>query len=180
MSLIYNTRLSFGQRQLKKLINQRSNAQIVPFSQAKNIIILFSTDQIQEIKQVKNLVNELSAQKKNVKTIGFVDQINLAEFKAEAHNLNYVTTEQLNFNLALKDEVLSSYMQEYDILINLSAENGMQLSLITAQLDAKFKIGRYDSERSLVYDFMIDCKKDLSIFNFVTELKHYLSVLENG
>ncbi|SMO78843.1 DUF6913 domain-containing protein [Solitalea koreensis] len=180
MNLIYNTRISFGRRNLQKLtVKHRINTQIVPFNEAKNIILLFSTEQVHEIKQIKNLVNELTAQNKNVKTIGFVDQNNLAEFKAEAHNLNYITIEHLNFNLTIKEEVLKAYKQEYDILINLSAKNELQLSLIAAKLDAKFKIGRYDSERSFVYDFMIDSKKDSSIYNFVTELKHYLSVLEH-
>ena len=180
MSLIEKTRRSFGNRQLKKLaLHTRVNAHIVPFSKAKNIIILFSTNQLQELKHVKSFINELTNQKKNVKVIGFIDKNDLAEFKTEAYTLDYITTEQLNFNLTLKDEVLSSYSsQEYDLLINLS-ESSLQLDLIATKLNSKFKIGRYDAEGSLVYDFMIDCKKEASISNFVAELKHYLSVLEN-
>jgi len=63
---------------------------------------------------------------------------------------------------------------KFDILINLCSTDSLPLEYISAVSSSKFRIGRYDREKTYCYDFMINNERNASLDEFILEVDHFL------
>ena len=66
--------------------------------------------------------------------------------------------------------------KEYDILINLCDSSCIPIKYLVASSIARFKIGQYEDGYE-IYDLMISLKKDKSLDKLMSEIKHYLQLI---
>ena len=66
--------------------------------------------------------------------------------------------------------------KEYDILINLCDSSCIPIKYLVASSVARFKIGQHEYGYE-IYDLMISLKEDKSLEKLMSEIQHYLQLI---
>ena len=153
---------------------------VISFAQAKTIGIIYDATRDQDFELMKNYVRDIRSMGKDVVSLGYFNQKELPGMRFMKLGLDLFTKKSLDWKLKPHSPVVSSVLQrDFDILISFNLEHSVPLSYIAAQSKAVFKIGKYDSRFSGLFDFMIKPESTPSLKQMMEQVNHYLTLIRN-
>lgn len=160
-----------NQKVIKKLLNKKPPAVVV--DKLQTIGVIFNHDEFDDFEVFRKLFVELELTSPKCRVAAFIDD--------EKKIINTWNTYFIPNNIGWKGKIesvdLASFINaEFDILISYCNYSSVELNLITALSNAKFKIGLANVNDDL-YDLIINVNTNQ--FNtFKTELTKYLKILK--
>ncbi len=139
----------------KALLRQEREQRFVSWSDANTILILFRSDNQENNSEIRNLIKAIEKDGKMVVAIGYVDKK-----KADTASIDrYIMLDRsmVNFLGRPKEEAVASKLDErYDIVIDLTPDVCVPLVYMLSLTQYYMRCGKKDSNRSGIYDFVID------------------------
>ena len=90
---------------------------------------------------------------------------------------DFFNIKDLNWYYKPQNYIIDNFIQkEYDILINLCDSSVIPIKYLVASSIARFKIGIFE-ENYQIYDFMISLNDDKSVVKLMSEIKHYIELI---
>jgi len=162
------------QNQLKK--NKRIK-EVCNLENAKSIGILYDATNESQINQIQPFVSYFFDLKKDVKALGYVNSKKLLYCHTPKLQYDFFYLKDLNWYKKPENYIIDNFIKkEYDILINLCDSSCIPIKYLVASSIARFKIGQYEDGYE-IYDLMISLKKDKSLDKLMSEIKHYLQLI---
>jgi len=165
----------FKEKSKKKYLNKVLSIRNlnVDEKRIKNLGIIIHIDEIDDFELFRGLAKELNVLPNNLKVIAYSSN------EKNEHNSwdSCFINKDFGWNGTIKNIELKAFLDtEFDALISYYAQDELELKLLTASSQAKFKIGILQTDIRL-NDLII--KTDLKEFNvFKTELIKYLTILK--
>jgi hypothetical protein len=164
-------------RKVAKLERQR---QVFNFDTARSIGVIFDASLQQNYEKVCKLLNFMIEKKIRVVAIGYIENENAKNMYSYQSGVNFFTSNNLNWCRFPNIESVTSFIDlKLDILIDLTTDSWLPVDYVLALSKAKFKVGRYQNSTTY-YDMMIDVSKNPSTDFLITQVKHYLSVINKS
>ena len=178
MSYIKDFKIKIGQivfqNQLKS--NKRTK-EVCNLENAKSVGILYEATNEYQIKQIQPFVSYFFDLKKDVKALGYVNLKKLSYCHTPKLQYDFFYLKDLNWYNKPQNYIIDNFIKkEYDILINLCDSKCIPIKYLVASSIAHFKIGQYEDGYE-IYDLMISLKKDKSLIKLMSEIKHYLQII---
>jgi hypothetical protein len=153
---------------------------VIAFDKAKTIGIIYDATRDQDFELMKNYVRDIRGIGKDVVSLGYFNQKELPGMRFMKLGLDLFTKKSLDWKMKPHSPVVSSFLQrDFDILICFNLVHSVPLSYITAHSKAVFKIGKYDSRFSGLFDFMIKPESTPSLKQMMDQVNHYLTLIRN-
>lgn len=164
---------------LRKLIKYRTLAHLkknkalreaVPYSQAKKIGIIYSSDTYDKFKGIKSFVVELENEGKKVEVLNYLGK------NRDNHEFlfNYFKTNDFTFWGGYKAKHLESFTEKtFDYLIHLDTNSNIYIENILAASNAKCRIGPHISNKREFYELMFSVHKNEGTTELIRQIKHY-------
>lgn len=179
--LLEKTRTAVASKLLAaELKRKRIRHETVTFEEAKNIGLLFSAVDLEDLSTILEFREELIGAGKKVNAIGM---IRIKDFEkkhaADYPDLQFISSKNLNFLLKPKGPATTRFArQDFDMLISLNHLNVVSLNYVAGISKAKLRIGPYYPNTLLSYDFMIRPGTPKDLRSLITEIRHYLKMIK--
>lgn len=178
MKLIENIKKTYGKRELTKLVSYRKRIECKGFQNAKNIGIIYDATHEHSFKSVKALMESIKKYDKTVKSLGYANLSELANFHIQPKEFDFFCNKDLNwYKKPVETGVENFCNTEYDILIDLSLEDLLPLQFVVAMSMAKFKTGRYSKTNIQFFDMLIDISENASMEFLIEQTLNYLKMM---
>jgi hypothetical protein len=166
VKFLENTKSHLGERAIRRILKNRKRKVVsCSIDNAKKIGIIFNATHQVSFEIVKELVKNLSKNRKSIEVLGFVDSKHLIDHYLYRKGFDFFTQNQLNWYYKPKSENIDKFINKpFDILLDLSLDDPFPIRYILACSEAKFKAGRYSEDQEHL-DFMIDIEKEKSTMN---------------
>ena len=177
---ISKLRLTVGSYFLNKEMRIRKReVQGIGLDNARSIGILFNAKDEQTFKQIRDFADELrGGGLRTVKALGFVPKSDVAAFLQSSQDFDFFSQEDFNWYYKPQGrKVVGFISDEFDILFDLRLKKSVPLLFIVGLSRAHFKVGQYGEKFKEFYDLMIDVEDSFDLPFFITQLKHYLSMI---
>lgn len=169
--------LSIHDRFIKSELKRRNTErETLDFNKVKTIGILFDGSQVENEVIVNDFIAQLNAKGKQVELLGFVPKNN------QALNTDYTSfcLHDLDFFKRPNNQKVQEFIQQpFDILINLTPLNHLQLDFIAALSNAKLRVGPY-TDRTHCYDLMIDHNEKSNLNSYIKQIDFFLNRLKSS
>ena len=147
---------------------------------AKKIGVLYTLDDVPEYEAVSEFVSSLQHDHKEVKALGFVKNKNLVSRFLPKLSYDFFSNKDINwFFKPLNSKVKDFIEKEFDILIDLSMNDSLPLKFISGLSMAHCRVGRFSETNQMCYDIMIDLSKPIALNEYIVQIIHYLTVINN-
>jgi len=167
----------FLKEELLKIVRERKMTNL---KDAKKIGVLYTLDEVPEYETVSEFVSLLQHDHKEVKALGFVKNKNLVSRFLPKLSYDFFSNNDINwFFKPLHSKVKDFIEKEFDILIDLSLKDSLPLKFISGLSMAHCRIGRFSEANRVCYDIMIDLTKPISLNEYMFQIIHYLTVINN-
>jgi hypothetical protein len=179
--MLYKIRTIVGNYFLKeKLIKTNRERKITNLKDAKKIGVLYTLDDVPDYEAISEFVAGLQHDHKEVKALGFVKNKNLIARFLPKLSFDFFSEKDLNwFFKPVHIKVKDFIEKEFDILIDLSLKDSLPLKFISALSMAHCRVGRFSEANSVCYDIMLDLSKPVSLNEYMLQIIHYLTVINN-
>jgi hypothetical protein len=176
MSISKKIRVKLGNfRFLNEVKNLKRRPEVVGFTEAKKIGLLYDATDQYNFEVVKAYVKNVRNQQKDILALGYVDKKQLPQNQFAQFGIDFFTRKQLNWQMIPTTTIVRNFINEkFDILINLNNGKCFPLQYIAAVSQARFRVGRFDKKNVQCYDMMIDTKGEPGIKDFIEEVENYL------
>lgn len=162
----------------RALVSLSRSKKVVNLSDASTIGILFSMIEEQEYLYVNSIVNQLIAKGKEVRIIGYLPHKQIPNYYLAKLKMDIITLKDLNLIGICKSPFVESFIQEeFDLLIDLSADDYLPLNYISGLSHASFKAGRYSEKMIEAYDFMVKKPEGMEGKRFSETIIGYLQTI---
>jgi len=153
---------------------------VVGLENAKTIGILYDATSDKDYEMIKNYVRQLMSHSKEVVALGFINKNELPASRFMKLGLDFFTKKSLNWKLKPYNQIVTNYInKEVDILIFFNIERSIPLAYIAHQVNARFKIGKYDEIYAGLFDFMIKVDNGTGLKQMIDQVNHYLNLIKN-
>ncbi|WP_421919165.1 DUF6913 domain-containing protein [Marinifilum sp.] len=178
MSLIQSIKQQLSNRIIKsKLRKHPRKKEFYNLERAKNIGILFDTEDEKNYPTVKKFSEDLLKMGFKVETVGWINASELPDFGI-AQKINFYTNKDVKWNGEPIAEDLNKFMnQRFDLLFILSDSDHISFRYIAELSNAACKVGAV-SQSSGRLDLMIDQGKNKTLENLIKESLNYLSLIK--
>jgi hypothetical protein len=167
----------FLKEELLKTVRERKMTNL---KEAKKIGILYTLDDVPEYETVAEFVSLLQHDHKEVKALGFVKNKNLVSRFLPKLSYDFFSRKDINwFFKPLHSRVKDFVEREFDILIDLSMNDNLPLKFISGLSLAHCRVGKFSEKNRICYDIMIDLSKPISLNEYILQIVHYLTVINN-
>ena len=178
MEFIENLKQKVGQwvfhRDLKT--NSRKK-EVCNIDEAKSIGILYDATLEYQIKTIQPFVSYFFDLKKDVKALGYVNSKKLSYCHTPKLQYDFFYLKDLNWYKKPQNYIIDNFIKkEYDILINLCDSSCIPIKYLVASSVARFKIGQHEDGYE-IYDLMISLKEDKSLEKLMSQIRHYLQLI---
>lgn len=175
MALFQGIRDFFAENRLKKLKNQSRNRKVVNYAEARDIGVIYPSDNESTYILAKHFVDYLKKEHGIAKVIalGYVKEREAPFYHSHVLMHDYFTKKEVNWYGYPKGQAVESFIdRDFDILIDLSDGNNIPLRFVLERSKARFKVGRrLDSES---YDLLISMKNETTLDMYIKQMNHYL------
>ncbi len=180
MNFIKRIKLKFGYYILKKKIKfSRRQKAFFNFDSAKSIGILFDASHQDSYLIAKSFMANLNNKKINVEALGYVKNKEAISYFPYHKGITFFSLKETNWFYKPNFSNIEDYTKKnFDILIDLSLADLLQIKFIIGLSTAKLKIGRGIVNQEF-YDIIISVNQDKSLHEFIELINHYMSVLKN-
>ena len=147
---------------------------------AKSVAIIYRADDEEANDLVRRYVKFLKDYKLKVKTLGYYDQKELPPDVNPKLEFDFITKKDLNLRLEPKSVVSQNFIEEdFDILIDTSAEEDVIMQYLTHYSKAKFKVGAARLSYHNQLDLSIVLKPEEGTRQLLKSVDKYLHVIKN-
>lgn len=179
MNIITNIRIRAGKisltRELARHHRLKKNSSL---STAKSIGLLYYLADEAAYNTVEAFVQSLNEKQKKVRLICYSDAKIVPHYFIPKLTQDIVTRKDLNwFRKPAKGFVKEFIGEKFDLLLDLSLSSYFPLQYIAALSKASLKVGRFDEAHTDYYDLMIDTSGVTGLEGFITQIDHYLNML---
>jgi hypothetical protein len=149
---------------------------------ARSIGILFNAKDERSFKTIRDFADKLrGGGLRKVKALGFVPKQEVAAFLQSSQDFDFFTRDDFNWYYKPQGRKVAGFIgEQFDILIDLRLSRFTSLLFIVALSRAQFKVGRYRSDFKEFYDLMIDVDENSDLTYFISQIEHYLSMLNEN
>ena len=181
MNIIKNLKKFTGNFIFKnKLSKLKRNKTLINLNKAKDIALVYKVNNEQDYNRINELIKSLKEKKKTVLTIGFINNKYIPPYCLSGHSGFFINLKDLNWYGKPKNDFINEFIKkEFDIIIDLSLEDNFALQYISGLSKSKLKVGRFGNNNSNYYDLMIQTKNETTLNEYIEQLVHYLSILNN-
>jgi len=159
----------FLKRKLGKLELQHS---IVHFEKAKTIGVLFDATKSKDRKIALEFIEYLKSTGKTIEHLSYLNK----KVKEKHFAFNHFTDKQVGFIYKPRGYSINQFLyHNFDLLISLNTTENLPLEYIAALAKAKYRVGRFDSEKIYCYDLMIDVGQEEDLDHYIKLIHHYLN-----
>lgn len=163
-----------------ELSKHQRHRKLTNLKNAKKIGILYTLDDVAEYETVSGFVSSLQQDHKEVKALGFVKNKLLVDRFLPKLSYDFFSKKDINwFFKPIHTKVRDFIEKDFDILIDLSMKDSLPLKFISGLSVAHCRIGRFSEENKACYDIMIDLQKPLSLHDYILQIIHYLTVIND-
>jgi len=156
---------------IRKLTNLRD---------ARKIGILYNLDDVPDYEVVEEFVTQLQHDRKEVKALGYVENKNLINRFLPKLSYDFFSVKDINwFYKPVKDKVTDFIQKDFDLLIDLDMKDNLPLKFISGLSMSRCRIGRFSEGSTSCYDLMIDVDASTSVNEFIRQITHYLTIINN-
>jgi len=156
----------FNHRAKKHLKTHPRKRRFVNYEKSKSILLLFESDEKGD-EQIKNIVQTLKNDKKNVVALGFSTAKLLVE--SDLPEIKLFSKKNTDFFQKPEKTIFNELKStEFDLLIDLSAHRLIPLMYISLLCDASMKISTKINDTQL-FDFILNVEKLLGEKNAMNE-----------
>ncbi len=168
-----------------KLVNSRLDAmyagreRIVKscgLSAAEKIGILYEASEQRQFDIVRRLMQVLQTKIPYVRSLGFVDSKELADFHIQPLEYSFFCRRDLNWYGLPSELAVSEFVNAgFDILLCLNIEEKIPLTYVMAASDAGFKVGLYSEQNAKILDVMLRLNEEnLDMEELSKQIIYYL------
>jgi hypothetical protein len=152
----------------------------INYKNSKKIALLYKTEIIDTLPEIIEFTNKVRHDNKELYILEYLPKSNKNTFKIWKQTHFYLLKKNFNFlNIPKKNDISDFTGKQYDILINLSIDDDLNLHYISSLCKANIKIGMYNPNYSKIYDFMIDTKEIFDQHSLIKQITKYLSMINN-
>lgn len=175
--IIYRIRLYLLKRALKKTRRQR---RVVGYEQARSLVLLYEITQDGSHAFVDDLIEEMEADGKKVLAVGFIGDVKQAEPDSGASPGILLTQKSFSWLMNLRDfDVKQKLLNaQYDILLDTTGSNAIQMKRLAVLLPAAYKAGASHPDFIPVYDLLMEVKEDCPAKDLARHAIHYLKIIK--
>jgi hypothetical protein len=179
--MFYKIRTMIGNYFLKEeLLKTIRERKMTNLKDAKKIGVLYTLDDVPIYETVSEFVALLQHDHKEVKALGFVKNKNLVSRFLPKLSYDFFSGKDINwFFKPIHSKVKDFLEKEFDILIDLSMKDSLPLKFISGLSMAHCRVGRFSEANRACYDIMIDLSKPISLNEYIRQIIHYLTVINN-
>lgn len=179
--MFYKIRTLIGNYFLKEELSKTGRERkMTNLRDARKIGILYTLDDVPEYDTVSEFVSRLQHDHKEVKALGFVKNKNLVSRFLPKLSYDFFSAKDINWCFKpIHTKVKDFIEKEFDILIDLSMKDSLPLKFISGLSMAHCRVGRFSDENTGCYDIMIDLNKPMSLNEYMLQIIHYLTVINN-
>lgn len=161
MKLMNNIKAYVGRRVLNKHLSSHIRKPVVcNINKAGHIGIIYNATESVSFEIIRDLVKDLSHEKRKVTVLGYVDSKKLIDNYLYRKGFDFFSKNELNWYSKPVSSTTDQFIKEpFDLLINLSLEDHYPIQYITALSPAAFKAGKFSPDDQIL-DFMIDIEKE--------------------
>jgi len=180
VSFITNLKQKIGYYILRKGIKKsKRNKAFFNFDSAKAIGIIFDASHQDSYLIAKSFMADLNLKNIKVDALGYVKTKEAISYFPHHEGIFFFSIKETNWYGKLNySEVDEFAKKSYDILIDLSMSDLLQIKFIIGLSAAKLKIGRGIDNQEF-YDIIINIDQNKSLKEFIDLINHYMSVLKN-
>lgn len=183
MELFKNTRLKIGNSILLKN-NTRSKRKVFysNINLIKTIGIVWDASKTEVFSSLSRFYQKMHDRNIDVKIIGYYPGKELPDQYTALRYLTCIRKKEINmFYIPNSTETDVFTKTRFDILIDINFGKVFPLAYITSLSSASFKVGLFNSESdSSIFDLMIEIKKPVQVENYLTQIIHYLEMINSG
>jgi GR25 family glycosyltransferase involved in LPS biosynthesis len=154
--------------------NNKVIRQMVPYSEARNIGILFMAPE-EGYQAINRLVQKLKDEGKQIKALTYVEQNQSTGYD---FNFDYFSKEQLTTTGNIKSDKVARFIEtRFDYLFCIHTHSFLPFDYILLQSNAKYRIGMYLEEKPECFEFMIKPLQNQALAQTIDQLLHYTQAL---
>ena len=167
----------FLKKEMLHLERERKRA-VYNLDDAYNIGVVYDATNRQVYEMTRNFVNYLKEKQKHVISLGFINSKDPNQLLKPLLEFRYFNKKDLNWHYKPKGVEVQNFLEvDYDILIDLSIDKCFPIRYICGLSKAKFKVGTTGENSAVYYDLMINIEKKKTLENYITQVKHYLGII---
>jgi hypothetical protein len=164
----------------KELEKTGRNRKLTNLKDAKKIGILYNLDNVPDYDVVAEFVTRLQHERKEVKALGYVKNKNLISRFLPKLSYDFFSGKDMNwFYKPVKDKVMDFIQKDFDLLIDLDMKDSLPLKYISGLSMSMCRIGRYSEDNASCYDLMLDVNPSTPVNEFIRQITHYLTIINN-
>jgi hypothetical protein len=183
MELFREIRLKIGNSILSKKTGKvKRKVYYSNISRIKNIGIIWDASKPEDFVNLSEFHQSMNDRNINVSILGYYPGKELPDKYTALRYLSCIRRKEISFFYIPVSEESDSFTNTmFDILIDINFEKLFPLSYISALSKASFKVGLFDPEtNSNTFDLMIELKKPVSVKDYLTQVVHYLEMINSG
>ncbi len=167
----------YFQKDLKKTNRDRK---LTNLGDAKKVGILYNLDDVTDYDVIAEFVTQLQHDRKEVKALGYVENKNLISRFLPKLSYDFFSMKDINwFYRPVKQKLMDFIQKDFDLLIALDMKDSMPLKYISGLSMSMCRVGRYSESSISCYDFMLDVNPTTSVTEFIRQITHYLTIINN-
>jgi len=168
----------FWNAEIKKRLPRVARAKkIIHPSQARTIGIIYNVGEEKDYIQVTNFVGKLQGEKKEVRTLGWVNYKDTPHYCYPRLMFDYITKRNINWFYKPSGEKISDFInKDFDILFNIDITDNPSLTYATALSQAKLKVGIFSEKNKEYFDLMISMEKVPAIPELIDQMMANLAM----
>jgi len=183
MELFREIRLKIGHSILSKKTGKvKRKVYYSNISRIKNIGIIWDASKTEDFLSLSEFHQSMNERNINVTILGYYPGKELPDRYTALRYLSCIRRKEISFfYIPLSEEADSFSNKMFDILIDINFEKLFPLSYISALSKASFKVGLFDPiTNSNTFDLMIELKKPVAVKDYLTNVVHYLEMINSG
>ncbi|MCX6333658.1 MAG: hypothetical protein NT092_05055 [Bacteroidia bacterium] len=183
MELFENIRLKMGNSTFsKKLIKSKRKVNFPGIGQTKKIGIVWDASKTGDFASLSKFHQKMHERNIDLKIFCYYPGKELPDQYTAIGFLSCMKRNELNFFYIPASTESDVFINtKFDVLIDINFDRLFPLKYITALSAASFKVGLYNSEiDSSIFDLMMEIKKPVQVENYLTQVIHYLEMINSG
>lgn len=183
MELFRNTRLKIGISILaKKATRLKRKVHYSDIAHVKSIGIVWDSSRSQDFASLSKFYQKMHDRGIEVRIIGYYPGKELPDQYTAIRYLTCIRKDEISvFYLPTSQESEFFIKNHFDVLIDINFDAALPLSYITSLSASEFKVGLYGThDGASTFDLMMELKKPVQVENYLTEIVHYLEMINAG
>ncbi len=179
MAVVGNIKKTTARFLLRKKLSQlKREVTSLPFKDVKEVGVLYDATERSNYDLVRMFIHNLKGEGKRVVSIGFINSKKEATFIKPQLDYYYFNKKEINWlGIPTNSDAKRFIHTNFDLLIDLNIDEFFPLEYICSLSRSKFKVGKMEGYHSSVCDMQIDISKNYNTNFLITQLKHYLKLI---